>query len=72
MEEKYVFGRDTYYFNDKKGLKTTKYKPIAPPQAQHGLVGREYLMNPLPIFDDSSYIGSGKLKNKVTVIECNE
>ena len=38
--------------------------------AQHQDVqsGMEYLMNPLPIFDNPEVTGSGKLKDKVTII----
>ena len=30
--------------------------------------GMEYLMNPMPVFDDPNYIGTNKLKDKVAVI----
>lgn len=43
--------------------------PISfPPQHQDIQPGMEYLMNPRPIFDDLNYIGTGKLKNKVSII----
>lgn len=43
--------------------------PIAfPPQHQDVQPGMEYLMNPLPIFDNPNYISSGKLKDKIAVI----
>lgn len=68
MEGKYSFGRDTYIYNDRNGVKISKYIPLAPPQKQDGLVGIESIMNPLPIFDDPNYVGSGKLKDKVAII----
>lgn len=64
----YKFGRDTYVYNAKEGVKITKYTPLAPPQEQNGVVGDEYKMTPLPIFDDPNYIGSGKLKDKVIIV----
>ena len=68
MEGKYTFGRDTYIYNDCNGVKMTEYIPMAPPQEQNGVVGDEYKMVPRPIFDDPSYIGSGKLKDKVIIV----
>ena len=40
-------------------------KILAPEQEQNVQPGMEYLMYPRPIFDDPSYKGSGKLKDKV-------
>ena len=37
-------------------------------QHQNMQPGMEYLMRPLPIFDNINYKGSGKLKNKVAII----
>lgn len=46
-----------------------KSQPITfPPQEQGVQPGLEYLMNPLPIFDDPNYKGSNKLLNKVAII----
>ncbi|MCM3412002.1 SDR family oxidoreductase [Metabacillus litoralis] len=39
-----------------------------PPQHQDVQPGHEDMMNPQPKFDDTSYTGSGKLKNKVAII----
>ncbi len=39
-----------------------------PAQHQDVQSGMEYLMNPLPIFDNPEVTGSGKLKDKVTII----
>lgn len=39
-----------------------------PPQHQMSQPGMEYLMTPLPIFDNPSYTPSGKLKDKVVII----
>jgi len=41
---------------------------MAPEQSQDEQPGKEYLMTPLPIFDNPNYKGSGKLKNKVAII----
>lgn len=43
-------------------------KQTLPPQHQDVQPGHEDLMNPKPTFDDQSYIGSGKLKDKVAII----
>lgn len=68
MNNEYEFGQDKYIFNQNSGVKITEYQPIAPPQEQHNIVGLEYLMTPLPIFDNPNYKGSGKLKDKVAII----
>ena len=39
-----------------------------PPQHQNQQPGIEFQMNPSPIFDNPSYVGSGKLGNKVALI----
>lgn len=39
-----------------------------PAQHQDRQPGMEYLMDPLPIFDNTNYIGTNKLKDKVAVI----
>lgn len=39
-----------------------------PPQHQNQQPGIESQMNPRPVFDDTSYKGSGKLQNKVAII----
>jgi NAD(P)-dependent dehydrogenase (short-subunit alcohol dehydrogenase family) len=43
-------------------------KQTMPPQHQEVQPGHEDMMNPIPKFDDSTYTGSGKLKNKVAII----
>lgn len=68
MKNKYNFGRDTYIYNNQEGVKISKYQVMAPPQEQKNLVGLEYLMDPLPIFDNPNYKGSEKLKDKVIII----
>jgi len=50
------------------GLKCTEFKVQYPPQCQCEQPGMEYMMQPRPIFDNQSYIGSGKLKDKVAII----
>ncbi len=62
---------DTYGLNQVNGDIGTVCKNFfvtAPPQAQNIQPGLEYVMDPLPIFDNPNYIGSGKLKNKVAII----
>jgi NAD(P)-dependent dehydrogenase (short-subunit alcohol dehydrogenase family) len=39
-----------------------------PPQHQDMQPGLEYLMNPIPIFDNPEYKGSGKLTGKIAII----
>ncbi len=56
------------FSKDGEGLKCTQFKVEFPPQMQTSQPGFEYLMRPLPIFDDPSYCASGKLKNKVAII----
>jgi len=68
MNFDYNFGSDYFkYFGD-IGLKTTKYKIMAPEQSQSIQPGKEYLMTPQPIFDNPNYKGSDKLKDKVAII----
>ncbi|MGM7719537.1 SDR family oxidoreductase [Metabacillus sp. Hm71] len=43
-------------------------KQTMPPQHQNVQPGHEDIMNPAPAFEDKTYIGSGKLKNKVAII----
>ena len=50
------------------GLKCTEFKVKFPPQCQCEQPGKEYLMQPRPIFDNPNYIGSNKLKDKVAII----
>lgn len=68
MNYDYHYGRDFYnYYND-LGIKSSEYQIMAPEQSQKEQPGMEYLMTPLPIFDNKNYIGSGKLKDKVAII----
>ncbi|PWW04728.1 NAD(P)-dependent dehydrogenase (short-subunit alcohol dehydrogenase family) [Paenibacillus cellulosilyticus] len=41
---------------------------VFPAQHQNRRPGYEYLMNPRPISDNPSYVGSGRLKDKVAII----
>ena len=68
MKYDYNYGNDYYKYYDKYGIKSTVYQILAPEQSQDVEPGMEYLMKPLPIFDNPNYIGSGKLKNKVALI----
>lgn len=63
-----VSGNIPYYPYKEHQLKCQD-KPIAfPKQHQKNHPGFEYLMNPLPIFDNPRYVGSGKLKGQVALI----
>lgn len=42
--------------------------PMFPPQHQDQQPGIEGLMNPLPIFEDPQYVGSGKLNGKIALL----
>ena len=64
----YSFGNQCYNYYGNSGIKSTKYKIIAPEQSQNKQPGIESIMNPLPIFDNPKYKGSGKLKDKVAII----
>jgi len=68
MNFDYHFGNQYYNYYGDVGLKTTKYKILAPEQSQDVQPGMEYMMTPLPIFDNPNYKGSGKLKDKVAII----
>ena len=68
MDYDYNFGNNYYKYFGNKGIKSTVYNILAPPQSQKTQPGMEYLMTPLPIFDNPNYIGSGKLKDKVAIV----
>lgn len=68
MEYDYKFGNNYYNYYGDKGVKSTVYKILAPEQSQNQQPGLEYVMDPLPIFDNPNYKGSGKLKGKVAII----
>ena len=68
MEYDYKFGNNYYKYDGKIGIKSTIYNILAPEQSQDIQPGLEYVMNPLPIFDNSKYLGSNKLKGKVAII----
>ena len=68
MNPDYNFGNNYYNYYDKLGIKSTLYNIMAPAQSQDEQPGMEYLMKPLPIFDNPNYIGSNKLKDKVAII----
>lgn len=69
MKYDYHFGNDYFYYCDNNiGIKSTKYKTLAPEQEQNEQPGKEYIMDPPPIFDNPNYKGSGKLKDKVAII----
>ena len=69
MEYDYKFGNNYWkYYDNKVGVKSTVYNILAPEQSQDVQPGMEYVMRPLPIFDNPNYKGSGKLKDKVAII----
>ena len=68
MNYDYNFGNDFYKYDGDIGVKSTVYSILAPEQSQDDQPGMEYLMNPLPIFDNPNYKGSGKLKDKVAIV----
>ena len=68
MDYDYKFGNNYYNYYGKKGIKSTVYNILAPEQEQAVQPGMEYLMNPLPVFDNPNYKGSGRLKDKVAIV----
>ena len=68
MDYDYRYGNQFYRYFDDLGIKSVEYQIMAPEQSQDVQPGMEYLMNPLPIFDDVNYTGSNKLKGKVAII----
>ena len=68
MDYDYKFGNNYYKYYGDKGVKSTVYNILAPEQSQSVQPGMEYLMKPLPVFDNPNYKGSGKLKDKVILI----
>ncbi len=68
MDFDYHFGNQYYKYCRDLGIKATEYEIMAPEQSQKEQPGKEYLMNPLPVFDNPNYQGSGKLKEKVAII----
>ena len=68
MDYDYNFGNNYYKYYGNIGVKSTVYDILAPAQEQPVQPGMEYLMQPLPIFDNPNYKGSGKLKDKVAII----
>ena len=68
MNFDYNFGNTFYNYYGDIGVKSIKYKILAPEQSQEDQPGKEYLMSPLPIFDNPNYKGSDKLKDKVAII----
>ena len=68
MNYDYNFGNKYFNYYGKKGVESIVYDIIAPEQEQKRQPGFEYVMKPLPIFDDENYKGSGRLKDKVAII----
>ena len=68
MEYDYKYGNNYYKYYDKYGVKSTVYNILAPEQSQDVQPGMEYVMKPLPIFDNPNYVGSDKLKDKVAIV----
>lgn len=68
MNYDYQYGNTAYNYYNNYGIKHTKYKILPEMQEQDIQPGMEYLMKPLPIFDNPNYKGSNKLKGKVAII----
>lgn len=68
MDYDYKYGNNYYKYYGDKGVKSTVYNILAPEQSQSVQPGMEYLMKPLPVFDNPNYKGSGKLKDKVIIV----
>ena len=68
MNFDYQYGNQFYKYYGDTGIKSIKYKIMAPEQSQSEQPGLEYLMKPRPIFDNPNYKGNGKLKDKVAII----
>ena len=68
MKYDYNYANQFYQYYDDIGIKSIKYKIMAPEQSQPVQPGMEYLMYPQPIFDNPNYKWSNKLKNKVAII----
>ena len=51
-----------------ENIYTSHAKRDFPPQKQSRQPGFEYIMNPLPIFDNPNYIGTNKLRNRTAII----
>ena len=68
MDYDYKYGNNYYKYYGNKGVKSTVYNILAPEQSQSVQPGMEYLMKPLPVFDNPNYKGSGKLKDKVIIV----
>lgn len=68
MDYNYNFGNNYYKYYGNIGVKSTVYNILAPEQEQNIQPGFEYVMQPLPVFDNPNYKGSGKLKGKVAII----
>ena len=68
MNYDYKYGNNYYKYYGDKGVKSTVYNILAPEQSQSVQPGMEYLMKPLPVFDNPNYKGSGKLKDKVIIV----
>ena len=61
MEYDYNFGNDYYKYYCNTGVKITVYKILAPEQSPSVHQVIEYLMNPLPIFNNLKYVGAEKI-----------
>lgn len=68
VEYDYSYGNTYYKYDGNIGIKSIVYNILAPEQSQSVQPGMEYLMKPLPIFDNPNYKGNNKLKNKVAII----
>jgi NAD(P)-dependent dehydrogenase (short-subunit alcohol dehydrogenase family) len=67
MMEEPMKNYPSYPFFNKKTECNEKYIAF-PPQQQDQQPGLEYLMNPRPIFENPSYLGSQKLQDQVAIV----
>lgn len=68
MNQSDINSRGKYMYNNGVGWKCTDFQAKFPPQHQNVQPGMEYLMKPLPVFDNPNYKGNGKLAGKTAII----
>lgn len=68
MNQSDINNRGKYMYNNGVGWKCTDFQAKFPPQHQNVQPGMEYLMKPLPVFDNPNYKGNGKLAGKTAII----
>ena len=61
MDYDYNFGNDYYKYYGTTGVKSTVYNIMASEQSQNVQPGMEYLMTPLPVFDNPNTLFPNEL-----------